>query len=44
MKLRNPRRLFERKCDRCQLDLRSTYDQNRQEHVLCEKCYQEEVL
>jgi hypothetical protein len=44
MKLRNPRRLFERKCGKCQVDLRSTYSAERPEQVLCEKCYQEEVL
>ncbi len=43
MSLRNPRKLFERKCDKCQEDMRTTYAPERPEKVYCEKCYNREV-
>ena len=39
MELRNPRKLFDRKCDKCWVEIKSTYDENREEIVYCEKCY-----
>ena len=43
MKLRNPRKLFDRKCDKCWIDIKTTYSPDRSEIVYCEKCYNEEV-
>jgi formylmethanofuran dehydrogenase subunit E len=43
MKLRNPRKLFDRKCDKCWTDMKSTYDKNREEIVYCKKCYEKEI-
>jgi len=43
LKLRNPRKLFARKCDRCWIDIKTTYSPDRKELVLCEKCYEGEV-
>ena len=41
--LRNPRKLFDRKCDKCQIDMKTTYAPDRKEIVYCEKCYIWEV-
>lgn len=41
--LRNPRRLWDRKCDNCGVDLRSSYSPERRETVYCEECYLGEV-
>lgn len=38
-KLKNPRKLWDRKCDKCGVDLKSTYAPGGPEKVLCEKCY-----
>jgi len=43
MKLRNPRKLFERKCDKCGKDIKTTYAPGRPEIVYCEECYNKEV-
>jgi len=43
MKLRNPRKLFDRKCDKCEIDMKTTYSPDRPEIVYCEKCYDKEV-
>ncbi len=43
MKLRNPRQLFDQKCDKCGVDIQTTFAPNRPEKVYCEKCYLEEV-
>lgn len=42
-KLRNPRVLVDRKCDKCGLEVLSTYSVDRPEKVYCEKCYLESV-
>jgi hypothetical protein len=42
-KLKNPRKLWERKCDKCGIDLKSTYPANSQDKVYCEKCYLETI-
>lgn len=41
--LRNPRKLFQRKCQKCAQDLISTYSPDSSEKVYCEKCYLEVV-
>lgn len=38
---RNPRFLWERKCDNCKTKIMTTFDPDRPEKVFCEKCYQE---
>ncbi len=43
MKLRNPRKLFDRKCDKCWVEMKSTYKEDRKEIVYCEKCYNKET-
>ncbi len=44
MKMRNPRKLFERKCDQCGKDMITTYSPDRKELVFCENCYNTTVL
>lgn len=39
MDARNPRKLFERKCDKCSTEIKTTYKEGRPETVYCEKCY-----
>jgi len=39
MKFRNPVKLFDRKCDKCGVDLQSTYSPGCSEKVYCEECY-----
>ena len=43
MALRNPRKLFDRKCDKCGKDIKTTYSPDRKEIVYCEECYNREV-
>lgn len=43
MKLRNPRKLWERTCSKCSTPIQSTFAANRSEAVYCEKCYLEAV-
>ncbi|MDD5770497.1 MAG: hypothetical protein PHE25_06005 [Candidatus Gracilibacteria bacterium] len=43
MKLRNPRNLFDRKCDKCGKNIKTTYSPDRKEIVYCEECYIGEV-
>jgi hypothetical protein len=40
---RNPKKFFTRKCDKCGVDMQTTYSPNRLEKVYCEKCYHETV-
>jgi CxxC-x17-CxxC domain-containing protein len=40
---RNPRKLFERICDKCGKDIKTTYAPDRKEIVYCEECYNKEV-
>ncbi len=35
--------LYNRKCDKCGLEVRTPYAPNRPEIIYCEKCYQQEV-
>lgn len=41
--LQSPNKLFSRKCDNCQVDIRTTYSPDRPEKVYCEKCYLETI-
>ncbi len=41
--LRNPKVLYDRKCDKCSVDIRTTYAPDRTEQVYCEECYQKEI-
>jgi hypothetical protein len=43
MKLRNPRKIFNRNCDKCGIDIKTTYSKDRKEKVYCESCYEKEV-
>ncbi|MDD5769477.1 MAG: hypothetical protein PHE25_00775 [Candidatus Gracilibacteria bacterium] len=43
MKLRNSRKLYDRKCDKCGKDIKTTYSPERPEIVYCETCYNKEV-
>ncbi len=44
MKLRNPRKLYKRKCDKCGKEIQSTYAPERSEIVYCEGCYEKEII
>lgn len=41
--LRNPRRLWDRNCMKCQKSIKSSYAPERPEIVYCEECYTQEV-
>lgn len=43
MKLRNPRELFDRECDKCEKEIKSTFNKGRIEEVYCEDCYNKEI-
>jgi CxxC-x17-CxxC domain-containing protein len=43
MALRNPRKLWTRKCAKCGKDMQTTYAPERPETVYCEECYLKEV-
>ncbi|EKD44619.1 MAG: hypothetical protein ACD_71C00073G0001 [uncultured bacterium (gcode 4)] len=43
MALRNPRKLYERRCDKCEKDMMTTYSPERPERVYCETCYNKEI-
>lgn len=43
LEFRNPRKLYERKCEKCGIDISTTFSSERTENVFCEKCYLEEV-
>jgi len=38
-KMRNPRKLWDRKCNKCQKSIQTTYSPDRPETVYCEECY-----
>lgn len=44
LKLRNPFKLWDRECAKCQAPIRTSYAPERPEIVYCEKCYQQEVM
>ncbi len=39
----NSRKLWDRKCEKCQVDMKATYAPERKEIVYCEKCYLAEI-
>ncbi len=43
MKLRNPRKLRDRKCDNCWADIKTSYSPEREEQMWCEQCYTKEI-
>jgi hypothetical protein len=43
MALRNPRKLFTRKCDKCGKEIQTTSAPERQETVYCQECYEKEI-
>jgi hypothetical protein len=43
MSLRNPRNLWDRTCDKCSKEIKTTYAPERPETVFCEDCYLKEV-
>ena len=43
MALRNPRKLWDRKCAKCETGIKTTYSPDRPETVYCEACYLQEM-
>jgi len=43
MSWRTPKKLWDRQCQKCSTNIKSTYSPNRSENVHCEKCYLEIV-
>ncbi|MCX6807324.1 MAG: hypothetical protein NTZ80_00735 [Patescibacteria group bacterium] len=41
---RNPRKLWVRKCDKCGVEIKTTYGLDRQEKIFCEECYQKAIF
>jgi len=41
--MRNPRKLWNRSCDKCAVEIQTSYSPERPERVYCEKCYLEAV-
>lgn len=41
---RNPRHLWERNCDKCGIEIKTTYSPSRPDKIYCEKCYLEIIL
>ena len=39
MALRNPRKLYERRCQKCRKEINTTYSPDRTEPIYCEECY-----
>jgi CxxC-x17-CxxC domain-containing protein len=44
LKLRNPRNIYTRNCDKCGKEIQTTYAPERQEIVYCEECYNKEII
>lgn len=44
MRLLNKPFLYDRSCDKCRMDVRTSYAPGRPEIIYCEKCYQQEVM
>jgi hypothetical protein len=42
-KMRNPYKLYERKCDQCKINIKTTYSPKSQKKIYCESCYLKEV-
>jgi len=43
MSLRNPRKLYDRNCMKCGIEIKTTYSPERPEIVYCEECYKKEI-
>ena len=43
LKISNPYILYDKKCDKCQVDIKTTYSPEQPEQVYCESCYLKEV-
>ena len=43
MQLRNPRKLWQRQCSKCQKEIQTTYSPERPETVYCESCYLKKI-
>jgi len=43
MQLRNPRKLFDRTCDKCSIEIETSYSPEKTEMVYCEKCYNNQI-
>lgn len=43
LKLRNPRTLYERTCEKCQKKVQSTFAPDRSETIVCEECYRKSM-
>lgn len=41
--MRNPVKLWDRNCEKCSTDFKTTYSPERPEKVYCEQCYLKEV-
>lgn len=44
MKLRNPMKIYDRNCDKCGADIKTTYSPNRTEIIYCEECYNKNII
>ncbi len=44
MAFRNPRKLYNRKCDKCGIAIKTAYAPNRPEMIYCEQCYLKEIV
>jgi hypothetical protein len=43
MQLRNPRKLRDRTCMKCWIEIKTTYAPERPEIIYCEVCYHKEI-
>jgi len=43
LKMRNPRILHDRTCDKCGVDIQTSYEPSRPEKIYCEPCYQKSL-
>ncbi len=43
MKLRSPRKLYERNCDNCSKDIQTIYPPEKKENIYCEACYNNQI-
>jgi len=41
--MNKPTNLYDRNCDKCNIEIKTPYDSERKEIIYCEKCYQQEV-
>jgi len=44
LRLKNPRKLWDRKCEKCKTNIVTSFSTNRPEIIYCEKCYLETVM